>query len=76
VCSRRSPWYKNHGRALAGLRSFFEAVIIFIRDEIARKEHRSFKYERYVPYSRPSLLHLVQRLLGLMPGAYEAATSP
>ncbi|MBF9236097.1 F0F1 ATP synthase subunit A [Hymenobacter sp. BT683] len=60
---------KNHGRAPSGLQSFFEPVIIFIRDEIAKKNIGP-KYERYMPYLLTAFFFIwFNNLLGLMPGA-------
>ena len=40
---------KNAGRAPKGIQSFFEPIIIFIRDDIA-KENIGHKYERFMPF--------------------------
>lgn len=40
---------KNAGQAPKGLQSFFEPIIIFVRDDIA-KQSIGPKYERFVPY--------------------------
>ncbi|GAA4352105.1 F0F1 ATP synthase subunit A [Hymenobacter saemangeumensis] len=60
---------KNHGRAPKGVQSFFEPIIIFIRDEVAKKSIGP-KYERYMPYLLTVFFFIwFNNLLGLMPGA-------
>ncbi|GAA3984046.1 F0F1 ATP synthase subunit A [Hymenobacter antarcticus] len=60
---------RNHGRAPKGMQSFFEPVIIFIRDEVAKKNIGP-KYERYMPYLLTAFFFIwFNNLLGLMPGA-------
>ena len=60
---------RNQGRAPKGVQSFFEPVIIFIRDEVAKKNIGP-KYERYMPYLLTAFFFIwFNNLLGLMPGA-------
>jgi F-type H+-transporting ATPase subunit a len=61
--------YKNNpGKAPKGIQSFFEPIIIFVRDEIA-KPNIGPKYERYVPYLLTIFFFIwFNNLLGLMPG--------
>jgi F-type H+-transporting ATPase subunit a len=60
---------KNQGRAPKGIQSFFEPIIIFIRDEIAKKSIGP-KYERYMPYLLTVFFFIwFNNLLGLTPGA-------
>ena len=64
-----SGYKKNNGRAPKGVQSFFEPVIIFIRDEVAKKNIGP-KYERYMPYLLTAFFFIwFNNLLGLMPGA-------
>ena len=59
----------NHGRAPKGIQSFFEPIIIFIRDEVAKKSIGP-KYERYMPYLLTAFFFIwFNNLMGLMPGA-------
>ncbi|MBX0334880.1 F0F1 ATP synthase subunit A [Pontibacter sp. HSC-14F20] len=59
---------KGKGRAPKGIQSFFEPIIIFIRDEIA-KANIGPKYERYMPYLLTIFFFIwFNNLLGLMPG--------
>ncbi|QCR24192.1 F0F1 ATP synthase subunit A [Pontibacter sp. SGAir0037] len=59
---------KNPGKAPKGIQSFFEPIIIFIRDEIA-KANIGPKYERYMPYLLTVFFFIwFNNLLGLMPG--------
>ena len=60
---------KNHGRAPKGIQSFFEPIIVFIRDEVAKKSIGP-RYERYMPYLLTVFFFIwFNNLLGLMPGA-------
>jgi len=60
---------KNVGKAPTGIQSFFEPIIIYLRDEVI-KPNIGPKYERYLPYLL-SLFFFIWfgNLLGLMPGA-------
>ncbi|MHC2990879.1 ATP synthase F0 subunit A [Pontibacter sp. HJ8] len=59
---------KNAGKAPKGLQSFFEPIVIFVRDEIA-KANIGPKYERYMPYLLTIFFFIwFNNLLGLMPG--------
>ena len=60
---------KNVGKAPEGIQSFFEPIIVFVRDEIVRPNIGP-KYERFLPYML-SLFFFIWfgNLLGLMPGA-------
>ena len=60
---------KNEGKAPSGIQSFFEPIIIFIRDEIAKKNIGP-KYARYMPYLLTIFFFIwFNNLLGLTPGA-------
>ncbi len=60
---------KNQGRAPKGIQSFFEPIIVFIRDEVAKKSIGP-RYERYMPYLLTIFFFIwFNNLLGLMPGA-------
>lgn len=60
---------KRHGQAPKGFQSFFEPIIIFIRDEVAKKSIGP-KYERYMPYLLTVFFFIwFNNLLGLTPGA-------
>ncbi|GAA3949956.1 F0F1 ATP synthase subunit A [Hymenobacter algoricola] len=60
---------RNHGKAPSGIQSFFEVIITFIRDEVAKKSIGP-KYERYMPYLLTVFFFIwFNNLLGLMPGA-------
>lgn len=59
---------KNKGRAPKGIQSFFEPIIIFIRDDIA-KANIGAKYERYLPFLLTIFFFIwFNNLLGLVPG--------
>ncbi|WP_161889376.1 F0F1 ATP synthase subunit A [Pontibacter russatus] len=59
---------KNEGRAPSGIQSFFEPIIIFIRDDIA-KANIGPKYERYMPFLLTIFFFIwFNNLLGLTPG--------
>jgi len=60
---------KNQGKAPSGMQSFFEPIIVFIRDEVAKKSIGP-KYERYMPYLLTVFFFIwFNNLLGLTPGA-------
>lgn len=60
---------KNTGKAPKGIQSFFEPIIVFVRDEIV-KPNVGHKYEKYLPYLLTLFFFvLFANLLGLMPGA-------
>ncbi|AII51654.1 hypothetical protein N008_06610 [Hymenobacter sp. APR13] len=51
-----------------GIQSFFEPLIVFIRDEVAKKSIGP-KYERYMPYLLTVFFFIwFNNLMGLMPG--------
>lgn len=62
--------YKKHpNKAPKGLASFFEPIIIFVRDEIA-KPNIPHKYEKFLPYLLTLFFFIwIGNLLGLVPGA-------
>ena len=63
-----ASYTRNRGKAPSGMQSFFEPIIVFIRDEIAQKAIGP-KYERYVPYLLTIFFFIwFNNLLGLMPG--------
>jgi len=64
-----SGYQKNRGKAPSGIQSFFEPIIIFVRDEVA-KSNIGPKYERYVPFLLTIFFFIwFNNLLGLMPGS-------
>lgn len=59
----------NKGRAPKGVQSFFEPIILFVRDEIV-KPNIGPKYEKYLPYMLTLFFFILfGNLLGLLPGA-------
>jgi F-type H+-transporting ATPase subunit a len=59
----------NKGKAPRGLQSFFEPIILFVRDEIA-KPNIGHRYERYFPYLLTLFFFILfGNLLGLVPGS-------
>jgi F-type H+-transporting ATPase subunit a len=60
---------KNAGKAPSGIQSFFEPIIIYIRDEVI-KPNIGHGYEKYVPYIL-SLFFFIWfgNLFGLVPGS-------
>lgn len=60
---------KNYGRAPKGIQSFFEPIIIFVRDEIV-KPNIGPKYHKYLPYMLTLFFFIwFGNILGLLPGA-------
>ncbi len=60
---------RNAGKAPKGMQSFFEPVIIFVRDEIA-KPNIGRHYEKFFPYLLTLFFFILfGNLLGLVPGS-------
>ncbi len=60
---------KNQGRAPSGIQSFFEPVIIYLRDDVV-KPNIGHGYEKYLPYLLTLFFFILfGNLLGLLPGA-------
>ncbi len=60
---------RNAGKAPRGMQSFFEPIIVFVRDEIAKENIGEKKYERYLPYLLTIFFFIwFNNLLGLVPG--------
>lgn len=60
---------KNQGKAPNGIQSFFEPVIVFVRDEIV-KPNIGHQYEKFLPYMLTLFFFILfGNLLGLVPGA-------
>jgi len=67
--SVRKGYSKNDGRAPKGIQSFFEPIIIFIRDEVARPNIGD-KYEKFLPYLLTIFFFIwFNNLMGLFPGS-------
>ncbi|GAB2789002.1 F-type H+-transporting ATPase subunit a [Hymenobacter luteus] len=59
---------KRGSGAPKGIQSFFEPIIVFVRDEVAKKSIGP-KYERYMPYLLTVFFFIwFNNLLGLVPG--------
>ncbi len=60
---------KNRGKAPTGIQSFFEPIIVFVRDEIV-KPNIGHHYEKFLPYMLTLFFFILfGNLLGLLPGA-------
>jgi F-type H+-transporting ATPase subunit a len=60
---------KNQGRAPRGIQSFFEPIIIFVRDEIV-KPNIGPHYKKFLPYMLTLFFFILfGNILGLLPGA-------
>jgi F-type H+-transporting ATPase subunit a len=60
---------KNKGKAPSGMQSFFEPIIVFVRDEIV-KPNIGHRYEKFLPYMLTLFFFILfGNLLGLLPGA-------
>jgi F-type H+-transporting ATPase subunit a len=60
---------RNKGNAPKGIQSFFEPVIVFVRDEIA-KPNIGHSYQKFLPYLLTLFFFILfGNLLGLLPGA-------
>jgi F-type H+-transporting ATPase subunit a len=59
---------RNHGKAPSGIQSFFEPIVVYIRDDIAMKVIGP-KYEKFLPYLLTIFFFIwFNNLLGLLPG--------
>lgn len=64
-----NSYKKNAGKAPKGMQSFFEPLIVFVRDEIAKENIGEKKYERFLPYLLTIFFFIwFNNLLGLFPG--------
>jgi F-type H+-transporting ATPase subunit a len=60
---------KNSGKAPKGIQSFFEPIILFVRDEIV-KPNIGHHYEKFFPYILTLFFFILfANILGLLPGA-------
>ena len=58
---------KNEGKAPKGIQSFFEPIIIFVRDEVA-KPFLHGKHDRFMPYLLTLFFFIwISNMIGLMP---------
>jgi F-type H+-transporting ATPase subunit a len=64
-----NAYKKNRGLAPKGAQSFFEPIILFVRDEIV-KPNIGPNYEKFLPYMLTLFFFILfGNLLGLLPGA-------
>jgi F-type H+-transporting ATPase subunit a len=64
-----NAYKKNVGKAPKGIQSFFEPIIVFVRDEIV-KPNIGHHYEKYLPYLLTLFFFILfGNFLGLLPGA-------
>lgn len=64
-----ASYRKNQGKAPRGIQSFFEPLIIFVRDDIAKVNIGDKHYQKFVPYLLTLFFFiLINNLLGLLPG--------
>jgi F-type H+-transporting ATPase subunit a len=60
---------KNTGKAPKGIQSFFEPIILFVRDEVV-KPNIGHHYEKFLPYLLTLFFFILfGNILGLLPGA-------
>ena len=60
---------KNIGKAPSGIQSFFEPIILYVRDEVV-KPSIGPKYEKYLPYMLTLFFYIwFGNVLGLLPAA-------
>lgn len=61
---------KNVGKAPSGIQSFFEPIILFVRDDIAKSNIGEKRYEKFMPFLLTVFFFIwFGNLLGLLPGA-------
>jgi F-type H+-transporting ATPase subunit a len=64
-----NSYKKNLGKAPKGIQSFFEPVILFVRDEVV-KPNIGPHYQKFLPYMLTLFFFILfGNLLGLLPGA-------
>lgn len=64
-----NAYKKNTGKAPKGVQSFFEPVILFVRDEVV-KPNIGHHYEKFLPYLLTLFFFILfGNILGLLPGA-------
>lgn len=67
--SVKRGYIRNEGKAPTGIQSFFEPIIVFIRDEVA-KPNIGPKYEKFLPYLLSIFFFIwFNNMMGLLPGA-------
>ena len=67
--SVKRGYVKNEGKPPHGIQSFFEPIIIFVRDEVA-KPNIGKNYERFLPYLLTIFFFIwFNNMMGLMPGS-------
>lgn len=70
IFTRVAKRYKHGVAAPKGIQSFFEPIIVFIRDDIAKVNIGADKYQRFMPYLLTLFFFILfNNLLGLTPGA-------
>jgi F-type H+-transporting ATPase subunit a len=71
--SVRLGYEKNKNKSPKGIQAFFEPIIVFIRDEVA-KPNLGNKYEKYMPFLLTLFFFiLTNNLLGLIPTGANAS---
>jgi F-type H+-transporting ATPase subunit a len=66
--SMAGAYKRNHGKAPSGIQSFFEPIVVYVRDDVAKKVIGP-KYERFLPYLLTVFFFIwFNNLLGLIPG--------
>jgi F-type H+-transporting ATPase subunit a len=64
----------NKGKAPKGIQSFFEPIIVFVRDEIALPNIGEHKYMKFMPYLLTVFFFIwFNNLLGLLPSGANAS---
>ncbi len=65
---------KNEGRAPKGIQSFFEPIIVYVRDDIAVPNIGEKKYQKFFPYLLTLFFFIwINNLLGLIPTGANAS---
>jgi F-type H+-transporting ATPase subunit a len=63
-----NSYKKREGQAPSGIQSFFEPIIIFVRDEVVKPSIGEKKYKTYLPYMLTLFFFIwLNNLLGLIP---------
>jgi F-type H+-transporting ATPase subunit a len=64
-----NSYKRNRGKAPNGIQSFFEPIVVFVRDEVV-KPNIGHHYEKFLPYMLTLFFFILfGNILGLLPGA-------
>lgn len=63
-----NAYTRNPGKAPKGMQSFFEPIIVFLRDDVAKSSIGEKKYKKFMPYLLTVFFFIwINNMLGLIP---------